>query len=93
MTGDFIPGSSAIGILIVIYSADDESNIDYHFIHRSNVHTTTSMNNLPSDRYEVSIFVVEGNGLPFSRSATIPRNLSLIKRKLHTLIIHITIII
>ena len=79
MTGDFIPGSSAIGILIVVYSADDESNIDYHFIHHSTVHTTITMTNLPSGRYEVSVFVVEGNGLPSNRSATIPRDVSLIE--------------
>ena len=83
MTGDFIPGLSAIGILLVVYSADDESNIDYHHIHRSNVHTTTSMTNLPSGRYTVSVFVVEGNGLPFNRSATIPRNVSLTEGNLH----------
>ena len=79
VTGDFIPGSLAIGILIVVYSADDdsESNIDYRFIHRSNVHTTTCMTNLPSGRYEVSVFVVERNGLPFNRSATTPRDISL----------------
>jgi hypothetical protein len=79
VTGDFIPGSSAIGILTVVYSADSESNIDYHFIDRSSIHTTTSMSNLPSGQYEVSMFVVEGNGLPFNRSATAPRNVSLVE--------------
>jgi hypothetical protein len=74
MAGDFIPGSSAIGILIIVYSADNESNIDYHFIHRSM--TTT---NLPSGQYKVSVFVVEGNGLLFNRSATTPRNVSLVE--------------
>ena len=86
MTGDFIPGSSAIGILIVVYSADDESNstmIKYHFVHRSNICRTVMMTNLPNGQYEVAIFVVEGNGLPFSRSATKPRNVSLIERKLY----------
>ena len=86
MTGDFIPGSSAIGILIVVYSADNESNsttIKYHFVHRSNMRRTITMTNLPNGQYEVSVFVVEGNGLPFSRSATKPRNISLIERKLY----------
>ena len=83
MAGDFIPGSLAIGILIMIYSADNESTIDYHHIHRSNVHTklNTSMTNLPSGQYKVSVFVVEGNGLPFSRSATTPKDISLIEGK------------
>ena len=87
MTGDFIPGSSSIGILLVVYSADDESNntmTNYHFMHRSNIRRTIAMTNLPSGQHEVSVFVVEGNGLPFNRSATTPRNLSLTERKLHT---------
>jgi hypothetical protein len=87
VTGDFIPGSSVIGILIVIYSADNESNIDYHFIHHSNVRTTTSMSSLPSGQYKVSVFVVEGNGLPFNGSATTPRNLLFVQCKLHDFII------
>ena len=92
MTGDFIPGSLAIGILIVVYSANNDSDtIKYHFIHRSNIRRTITMTNLPSGQYKVSVFVVEGNGLPFKRSATTPRNLSLIERKLHTFIIVIII--
>ena len=81
MTGDFIPGSLAIGILIVVYSADN--NIKYHFVHCSNIHRTITMTNLPSGQYKVSVFVVEENGLPFNRSATTPRNISLNEGKLH----------
>jgi hypothetical protein len=88
VTGDFIPDSSAIGILIVAYSADSDTNIDYNFIHRSSIHTTTSMSSLPSGQYEVSVFVMEGNGLPFNKSATAPRNVSLVEGSLHDLIIH-----
>ena len=84
MTGDFIPGSSAIGILIVVYSANNDSNnimIKYHFMHRSNIYRTITMTNLPSGQYEVSVFVVEENELPFNRSATTPRNVSLVEGK------------
>ena len=89
VTGDFIPGSLAIGILIVVYLADNDSNtIKYHFVHHSNIHRTITMINLPGGQYKVSIFVIEGNGLPFNRSATTPRNVSLIEHKLHTFIIH-----
>ena len=92
VTGDFIPGSLAIGILIVVYSANNDSDtIKYYFIHRSNIRRTITMTNLPSGQFKVSVFVVEGNGLPFKRSATTPRNLSLIERKLHTFIIVIII--
>ena len=88
MTGDFIPGSQAIGILIVVYSADNDFNIiKYHFVHRSNIRRTITMTDLPSGRYEVSVFVVEGNGFPFNRSATTPRNniISFNERMLHLL--------
>ena len=70
----------------MVYSADDESNstmIKYHFVHRSNIRRTVTMTNLPNGQYEVSVFVVEGNGLPFSRSTTTPRNVSLIERKIY----------
>ena len=90
MTGDFIPGSSSIGILLVVYPADDESNntmIKYHFVHRSNIYRTITMTNLPSGQYKVSVFVMEGNGLPFNRSATIPRNVSINERKLYILLL------
>ena len=92
MTGDFIPGSSSIGILVVVYSAaDDEYNktmIKYHFVHRSDIRMTITMTNLRGGRIEVSVFVVEENGLPFNRSATTPINISLIEGKLHNIIIH-----
>ena len=84
MTGDSIPGSSAIGILIVVYSANNDSNnimIKYHFMHRSNIRRTITMTNLLSGQYEVSVFVVEENGLSFNRSATTPRNVSLVEGK------------
>ena len=79
MTGDFISGSSAIGILAIIYSND--SNIHYQFISRSES-PMTFVSGLPNGQYEVSVFVVEENGLPFRRSATVPRNVSLLEGKL-----------
>ena len=80
VTGDFIPGSSAIGILIVVYSADNR--INYHFIHRFSIRMSF-LTDLPRGQYKVSVFVMEGNGLPFTRSATTSRNVSLTERKLH----------
>ena len=80
VTGDFIPGSLAIGILIVVYSADNI--INYHFIHRFSIRMSF-LTNLPRGQYKVSVFVMEGNRLPFNRSATTPRNVSLTESKLH----------
>ena len=80
VTGDFIPGSLAIGILVLIYSADNI--INYHFIPRFSI-PMSFLTNLPRGQYKVSVFVIEGNGLPFNRSATIPRKISLTESKLH----------
>ena len=76
MTGDFISGSSAIGILAIVYSND--SNIHYKFLPHSEI-PMGIVSGLLDGQYEVSIFVVEENGLPFSRSATIPRNVTLLE--------------
>ena len=74
VAGDFISGSLAIGILVIVYAND--SNIRYEFIPRSEV-PMAFVTSLPDGRYEVSVFVVEENGSPFRRSATLPRNVSL----------------
>ena len=76
MAGDFISGSEAIGILMITYSLNNESNIHYTFSSRN---TDTSLKGLPVDQYNVSVFVVEESGLPFNRSVTRPRNVSVLE--------------
>ena len=39
----------------------------------------TRLKDLPDDQYNVSVFVVEESGLPFNRSATRPRNVSVLE--------------
>ena len=77
MTGDFISGSLAIGVLVIIYSPNDDSNIHYRFISRqTDSALVTTVSGLPGGYYKASVFVVENRGLPFNRSATAPRNVS-----------------
>ena len=71
MAGDFISGSEAIGILIITYSLNNESNIHYTF---SSHNADASLKGLLDDQYNIFVFVVEENGLPFNRSVTRPRN-------------------
>ena len=78
VTGDFIDGSSAIGILIIAYSSD--SNVYYQFISRSDL-PMSDMSGLSGGLYKVSIFVMDDSGLPFSKSATVPRNVTICKGK------------
>ena len=78
VTGDIIPGSTSIGILIIVYSEflRNDSNIRYNMIEHSKVQqprmypVTTG---LPVDEYKVAVFVVEKDGKPFPRAAATPR--------------------
>ena len=82
VTGDVIVGSTSTGILAIIYSPHSDSDISY----RSMPHNSTQPGvysvgvKLPSDQYEVAIFVVEESGEPFLRAASRPKP-ALINRK------------
>ena len=78
VTGDFINGSSADSILAIIYSTDNHNDIYYTISSLSTEGETlvTNISGLPSGPYNVSIFVLEEDGLPFNRSASTPRNVS-----------------
>ena len=77
MTGDFIDGSTATGLLIIIYSLTNDSDVNYITTGGStsqqprNVHV--SVPGLAGGEYSISVFVVEENGLPFERVATSPK--------------------
>ena len=72
MTGDFINGSTATGVLAVIIA---ESQIFYHFVERgSNVEAfNDTIQGLVGGEHSISFFVVEESGLPFSRTASTPK--------------------
>ena len=76
VTGDFIEGSTATGLLIIIYSLTNDSDVQYitggsTLQQPRNVHV--SVPGLASGEYGISVFVVEENGLPFERVATSPK--------------------
>ena len=72
VTGDFMKGSTATGVLAVIIS---ESEIFYHFVERGSNEQQFDGNVLGvvGGEYNISFFVVEENGLPFSRTASTPK--------------------
>ena len=77
LTGDFISGSSALGTLVIVYSPNNNSNTYYRFISRSDfTMPMTTVNGLRSGHFKATVFVIEDNGLPFDKSATKPRNVS-----------------
>ena len=76
-TGDFIEGSTATGILNIVYSITDDSNIHYSFIPHSLKQQTAedTIRELPSNHYRVAVFAVVETGQPFPRAATKPKSI------------------
>ena len=72
MTGDFIDGSTATGLLVIIVSYPD---IFYHLIEResSHLHVDSTIQGVIGGEHSISFFVVEDSGLPFNRTASIPK--------------------
>ena len=75
--GDFINGSTARTLLAVIYT-NSGSDVYYMFspMFSEEEKIIATISGIPSGMYNVSVFVVEDNRLPFNRSATTPRNVS-----------------
>ena len=80
VTGDFIQGPTATGVLVATLST---SGINFHLLlrERNQIHDTIS--NVEGGPHYVSVFVVEENGLPFIRAATIPQLVVVVNGNLH----------
>lgn len=78
VTGDVIDTLSSIGILIIVYSLTDDCNTYYNYFPYplSLLGASFTVEGLPTNRYGVSIFVTEENGLPYFRAAATPRKIS-----------------
>ena len=74
VTGDFINESTATGVLTV--SVDfSTSKIFYHLIQRGNnkQQFADTIQGVVGGEYSISFFVVEESGLPFNRTASMPK--------------------
>ena len=71
VTGDFIEGSTANGVLIIVYSQSNDSDIHYKSSEWEGQSAEANVDRLIGSQYGVSVFVLE-DGLPFSRAATLP---------------------
>ena len=70
----FISGSPATGVLVAVLNS---SKVSFHLLRRkeNELHNEWVLSNVRGGHHMVSVFVVEQNGLPFSRAATIPQNI------------------
>ena len=75
MTGDFIDGSTATGLLIIIYSLTNDSNVHYISEDTDQMNMGLSVRGLTGAQYVVSTFVVD-KGLPFPRVVTSPKHVT-----------------
>ena len=78
LMGDFVDGSGATGVLWMVYSLSDDSDIQYIYIAKQPEQSSISMNviGLTGIEYGVSSFALE-NGLPFPRVVTLPTNITI----------------
>ena len=82
VAGDFISGSLTNVILVIIYSENlGDVHVHYMFSSQSveevNM-TKLNVRGLPRGLFNVSVFVVEDNGLPFNRSVTTPKSVPIL---------------
>ena len=75
MTGEFIQGSSATGVLVTIVNG---TYIEHHLISRDDSGNGIDgvISGLHGGQYTVSVFVISKDGLPFERAATKPRRIT-----------------
>ena len=78
VTGKFIDGSTATGVLMIFINSEHVAR--YHVYNRNGdeMKVLSTISGLASGNYTVSVFVVEEGGLPFNRTATIPRTVTVI---------------
>ena len=77
VTADLIFGSTAIGLLIIIYSLTDDLDTHYHFAQVDQSQVDDNIMGLPGGQYQVLVYVVEENRLPFQRPATTQKSVSI----------------
>ena len=67
VTGDIIPGSTSIEILVIVHSfiEPDDSSVHYQFIDYGDIEVSSMIIGLPADQYKVVVFVVDKDGRPF----------------------------
>ena len=80
MTGTFIPGSTATGVLVVALT---NFKINFHLLEResSQVGLDSTISNVAEGQHHISVFVMEENGLPVRGIATLPERVMVVEGK------------
>ena len=79
VSGVLVQGATAVGMVIIVYPLDHVNLNVYYFEALETVvpnKITATVTGLSAGQYSVSVFVLEDNGLPFNRSASAPKNIT-----------------
>ena len=81
VTGNFIQGSTAIGVLIITINSSNDTQ--YHLYHRNgnNAQVEDTISGMAGGDHRVSAFVLERSGHPSNRSATTPKSVFVLNGK------------
>ena len=76
VTGDIISESTLRGILVIAYSLTNDTNTHYmlNTFLPDQLRVNAMLMGLPAGQYQLSLFVIEQSGLPFSRAAATPKS-------------------
>ena len=72
VTGNLIAGSMDVGILLVVYSFTNKSDVRYFSSKSRQQIIRARTTNLIGGTYGISVFILKENRVPFSRVAVIP---------------------
>ena len=67
LTANFLTNTSAVGMLAIVYSTENDSDI--HYIEARQPQTEIQLTGLSGSAYSTSIFTLEEDGLPFNQVA------------------------
>ena len=90
VTGDFINGSTATGVLAVIIT---ESEIFYDVVERGSNEQQFdgTILRVVGGEHSISFFVVEESGLPFNRTASMPKVVTVENGNSMAIVLHVTV--
>ena len=77
MRGDFTDQTTVTGVLLIVYSLNNDSNVYYFAIDKGSEQDFDVHVSVTKTEYRVSVFTME-NGLPFPRVVTLPQVISVV---------------
>ena len=77
MRGDFTDQTTVTGVLLIVYSLNNDSDVYYFAIDKGSEQDFDVHVSVTKTEYRVSVFTME-NGLPFPRIVSLPQIISVV---------------